>query len=153
MAEIIRSGILAINPGQAEAARALGMPPTHVMRLVVLPQAIRVAIPPTANQVINMLKVTSLVSVIGGGDLLTKAQNISSQNFYVIELLTVATLWYLALTTLATVAQSWLEHRMTPGHRRRTPRSTADPDPVTAGDTTAGAGQAVTIPAKGVHST
>lgn len=112
MAEIMRSGILAVAKGQSEAARALGMAPAQVMRIVVLPQAVRVAIPPTGNQLINMFKVTSLVSVIGGGDLLTRAENISAQNFLVIELLVVATLWYLALTSVATVAQGYLERRL-----------------------------------------
>lgn len=125
MAEIVRSGVLAVNRGQAEAARALGMSPIQVMRIVVLPQAMRVAIPPTGNQLINMLKVTSLVSVVGGGDLLTHAQNIASTNFYVIELLSVATLWYLLLTSFATVGQSALERRL--AHANRTKSAPADP--------------------------
>ncbi len=115
MAEIVRGGILAIDRGQSEAARALGMTPSQVMRIVILPQALRVVVPPTGNQLINMLKVTSLVSVIGGGDLLTNSEYVSSQNFLVVELLVVATLWYLALTTVATIAEQALERRLVYG--------------------------------------
>lgn len=118
MAEIIRSGIMAVSKGQHEAARALGMSPVQVMRIVVLPQALRVAVPPTGNQLINMFKVTSLVSVIGGGDVLTNAENLSSQNFFVIELLIVATLWYLLLTSASTVLQRYLERRLSPDEGR-----------------------------------
>ena len=111
MAEIIRAGILSVGAGQREAALALGMTSSKVMRRIILPQALRVSIPPTGNDFISMLKNTSLVSVIAGGDLLTRAQNISAQNFRVIELLLVATAWYLVLTTLATLGQSQLERR------------------------------------------
>jgi polar amino acid transport system permease protein len=85
------------------------MTSSKVMRRIVLPQALRVSIPPTGNEFISMLKNTSLVSVIAGGDLLTRAQNISAQNFRVIELLLVATAWYLLLTTLATLGQRRVE--------------------------------------------
>jgi polar amino acid transport system permease protein len=132
MAEIVRSGILAVDRGQGEAARALGMTPSQVMRIVILPQALRVVVPPTSNQCINMLKVTSLVSVIGGGDLLTNAENISSQNFLVVELLAVAALWYLALTTLATFGQQALERRLARGQSLG-PRE-AHPGPVTVAE-------------------
>ncbi len=109
MAEIIRAGILSVGAGQREAALALGMTSGKVMRRIILPQALRVSIPPTGNDFISMLKNTSLVSVIAGGDLLTRAQNISAQNFRVIELLVVATVWYLILTSLATLGQRRLE--------------------------------------------
>jgi polar amino acid transport system permease protein len=109
MAEIIRAGILSVGAGQREAALALGMTSSKVMRRIILPQALRVSIPPTGNEFISMLKNTSLVSVISGGDLLTRAQNISAQNFRVIELLLVATAWYLVLTTLATLGQRRVE--------------------------------------------
>ena len=109
MAEIIRAGILSVGAGQREAALALGMTSGKVMRRIILPQALRVSIPPTGNDCISMLKNTSLVSVIAGGDLLTRAQNISAQNFRVIELLVVATVWYLILTSLATLGQRRLE--------------------------------------------
>ncbi len=109
MAEIMRAGILSVGTGQREAALALGMTSSKVIRRIILPQALRVSIPPTGNDFISMLKNTSLVSVIAGGDLLTRAQNISAQNFRVIELLFVATAWYLILTTLATLGQTRLE--------------------------------------------
>lgn len=115
MAEIVRAGLLSVGSGQSEAAKALGMRNGQVLRLVVLPQALRVIVPPTSNEVINMLKVTSLVSVIGGGDLLSHAEYIYSTNFLVPELIVVATLWYLAMTTLATIGQRYLERKLGSG--------------------------------------
>lgn len=117
MAEIVRGGILAVDKGQTEAAAALGMTPAQNMRRVVLPQALRVIIPPTGNQFINLLKATSLVSVIAGGDLLTKAQNIAAVNFQTVELLIVATFWYFVIVSLANVGQHVLERRAARGHR------------------------------------
>ena len=123
MAEIFRGGILAVDPGQVEAATALGMHRNRVMRRIVLPQAMRVVIPPAGNQFIDLMKATAMVAFIAGGDLLTRTQQIYSMNFLVIPLLVVASLWYLALTTLATVGQHFLERRfsrsITPS--RRTP--------------------------------
>jgi polar amino acid transport system permease protein len=116
MAEIIRSGLLSVHPGQHEAARALGLSRTQTLRKVVLPQALRVIVPPSGSQFINMLKMTSLVSVIAGGDLLTQAQNISAANLRTIELLLVATGWYLAVTTVASLGQAILEVRLNRGH-------------------------------------
>ena len=112
MAEIVRAGINSIDPGQREAADALGMSPALTYRRVILPQAARVIVPPTANNVISMLKLTSLVVVIGLPDLLTTVQLIYSRNFQQIPLLIVASLWYLALTTLLTIAQSRIERRL-----------------------------------------
>lgn len=103
MAEVIRGGISSIDHGQTLAAQALGLPPRRIMRRIILPQAMRVIIPPTGNEIIGTLKNTSLVSVIAGAELLTKAQNIYSRTFEVIPLLIVATLWYLILTTVITV--------------------------------------------------
>ncbi|MBB5783578.1 amino acid ABC transporter permease [Nonomuraea jabiensis] len=111
MAEIVRAGIGSVDHGQREAAEALGMRPALVYRRVILPQAARVIVPPTANETISMLKLTSLVLVIGLPDLLTSAQLIYGRNFQQIPLLIVASLWYLVLTTLLTVAQSRLERR------------------------------------------
>ena len=104
MAEIVRAGIGAVDKGQTEAAQALGMSPVTTYRRVVLPQAARVVVPPTANQVISMLKLTSLVLVIGLADLLTTAQLIYGRNFQQIALLIVASFWYLVLTTILTLA-------------------------------------------------
>ncbi len=115
MAEIVRAGILAIDAGQHEAATALGMTRALALRRIILPQALRVIVPPAGNQFISLLKATSLVSVIAGGDLLTAATNISSTNLRTIELLLVATFWYLALTSVTSVAQMVLERRLARG--------------------------------------
>lgn len=117
MSEIVRAGILAIDHGQREAASALGYRPGQIMGRIVLPQAMRVIIPPSSNEVIGMLKATSLVSVIGAADLLTRAQSISSSNFKVIELLFVASFWYIVATTLASIGQYYLEKRFSAGSR------------------------------------
>ncbi|GAA4204615.1 amino acid ABC transporter permease [Actinocatenispora rupis] len=116
MSEIVRAGINAVDPGQREAAEALGMSHAQVLRRVVLPQAMRVIIPPTGNQFISMLKTTSMVSVIAGADLLTVAQHIYLDNFEVIALLIVASVWYLLLTTIASVGQHFVEKRFNRGH-------------------------------------
>lgn len=115
MAEIVRSGIQAVDSGQVEAATALGMRKRQVMRRIILPQAMRVIIPPTGNNLITMLKMTSLVTVIAAPDLLNRAQAISARNFYVFELLIVASLWYLLLTTIFTLLQMQLEKRFAKG--------------------------------------
>ena len=112
MAEIVRAGILAIDHGQQEAASALGMTRALALRRIVLPQVLRVIIPPAGNQFISLLKATSLVSVIAGGDLLTAATNISSGNLRTIELLLVATFWYLAVTSLSGFGQFLIERRL-----------------------------------------
>lgn len=116
MAEIVRSGILSVDAGQVEAARALGMPQRLLMRRIVLPQAMRVVIPPTGNQVITLLKSTSLASVIALGDLLYQTEKIYAQNFETVPLLIVATLWYLILTTVLSIGQSYLEKYFGKGH-------------------------------------
>jgi polar amino acid transport system permease protein len=112
MAEIVRAGILAVDRGQYEAALTLGMKRSLAMRRIILPQALRIIIPPAGNQFISLLKATSLVSVIAGGDLLTQAQNISSANLRTIELMLVATFWYLVLTTITSIGQYFLERRL-----------------------------------------
>jgi polar amino acid transport system permease protein len=111
MAEIVRAGIQSVDPGQEEAAGALGLSRAQTLRRVVLPQAMRVIIPPTGNETISMLKTTSLVVVIAYSELLTSAQRIYSANFQVIPLLIVAAAWYLAITSLLTVGQGFLERR------------------------------------------
>lgn len=115
MAEIVRAGINSVDKGQSEAAVSVGLTDTQVMSHIVLPQALKVITPPTANQTIGMLKNTSLVSVIGAQELLTKTEDIYARNFQVIELLIVASLWYLALTTVASGFQYWLEHHLGDG--------------------------------------
>src|SRR5664280_2865543 len=112
MAEVVRAGILAVDRGQIDASLALGMSRSLAMRRIILPQAMRVIIPPAANQFVSLLKATSLVSVIAGGDLLTAAENISSANLKTIELMLVATFWYLVLTTITSVGQYIVERRL-----------------------------------------
>ncbi|WP_214324012.1 amino acid ABC transporter permease [Nonomuraea sediminis] len=115
MAEIVRAGIRSVDPGQREAAESLGMSHRKILRRVVLPQAMRVIIPPTGNQFISMLKTTSMVSVIAGAELLTVAQRIYLGNFEVIALLIVASVWYVVLTSVASVGQHFLEKRFSRG--------------------------------------
>ncbi|MBW0104933.1 amino acid ABC transporter permease [Pseudonocardia sp. KRD291] len=111
MSEIVRGGIQSVDHGQTEAAGALGMTRTQTLRRVVLPQAMRVIIPPTGNETISMLKTTSLVVVIGYFELLTSVQRIYSTNFQTIPLLIVAAAWYLALTSILSVGQVFVERR------------------------------------------
>ena len=117
MAEIVRAGLRSVDPGQREAAESLGMSSGKIMRRIVLPQAMRVIIPPTGNQFVSMLKTTSMVSVIAGAELLTVSQRIYLENFEVIALLIVASIWYLLLTSLASVGQHFLEKRFSRGER------------------------------------
>lgn len=118
MAEIIRAGLRSVPQGQREAAQALGLSPLQTLWTVVMPQAVRLVIPPTGNQAIGMLKASAIVSVIGMKDLLTMAQQIYAANFLVIELLFVASLWYLALTTVASIGQHYLEKHLAAQDRR-----------------------------------
>jgi polar amino acid transport system permease protein len=115
-AEVVRGGILGVDTGQDEAARAIGMTPGMAMRRVVLPQAMRTIIPPMGNETITMLKSTALVSVIAGRDLMTAVQTVYQQNYKVIPLLVVAAIWYLALVSLLSVGQFFLERRFGRGH-------------------------------------
>jgi polar amino acid transport system permease protein len=112
MAEIMRGGLMAVDSGQQEAAKALGYAPTQAMLRIIFPQALRVIIPPIGNQTISMLKTTSLVSVVAAQDLLTRAQNIYAKNFLIIELLIVASIWYLVMTTVASSLQYMIERRL-----------------------------------------
>ncbi len=109
MAEIVRAGIISVDEGQGDAARSLGMSRLQTMRRIVLPQAMRVIIPPTGNETISMLKTTSLVSVIAVSDLLFAVEAIYSVNYKTIPLLIVASIWYLACTSVLYVGQYYLE--------------------------------------------
>lgn len=109
MAEIIRAGLQSVETGQVEAASALGMTPGRTLRRIVLPQAMRVILPPTGNETIGMLKFTSLASVVSLQELLGSVRGIYSQNFQVIPLLVVASLWYLLATSLLSLVQLVLE--------------------------------------------
>lgn len=109
MAEIIRNGVQSVGKGQTEAALCLGMKPSRLMFRIIIPQAMRVIIPPTGNETINLLKTTSLVSTIAVADLLYSAQAIYSRTFETIPLLIVVTIWYLVVVTLMSVGQYYLE--------------------------------------------
>jgi polar amino acid transport system permease protein len=119
--EIVRAGLLSVDEGQVEAAKALGMTGGQTVRRIVLPQAMRVIIPPTGNQAIDMLKTTSLVSVIAVSDLLYSVQLIYGQNYKQIPLLVVACIWYLLFTTVLSIGQYYLERRFARGNVRNLP--------------------------------
>ncbi|WP_263248108.1 amino acid ABC transporter permease [Saccharopolyspora rosea] len=119
--EVIRAGILSVDAGQVEAAQALGMTRTRALRRIVLPQAMRAIVPPAGNMLIGTLKGTSVVSVIAVHDLLYSVQLIYNRNYLVIPLLLVATAWYLALTSLLTVVQYYIERHYARGTRRELP--------------------------------
>ncbi|MFF9148203.1 amino acid ABC transporter permease [Streptomyces sp. NPDC055051] len=121
MAEIVRAGIQSVDEGQTEAAHALGMSQTKTMRRVVLPQAMRVIVPPTGNEFINMLKTSSLVSAVQYTELLRASSNIGSTSSAVMEMLFVASIWYLALTSVFSVGQYYLERRFARGSLRSLP--------------------------------
>jgi polar amino acid transport system permease protein len=118
MSEIVRAGILAVDEGQSEAAHALGMTKLQTMRRIVLPQAMRVIVPPTGNEINSMLKSTSLVSTVGIFDLLRSAQAIYNANYKIIPLLIVAVIWYLAMTSILQVGQFYLERHYGRGSTR-----------------------------------
>jgi len=121
MAEIVRAGIISVDEGQTEAAHALGMTRLQTMRRIVLPQAMRVIIPPTGNETISMLKTTSLVAFIGLGDLLYSAQLIYATNYKTIPLLMVASIWYLAVTSILSIGQYYIERHYAKGSVRNLP--------------------------------
>jgi len=116
MAEIVRGGLTAVDKGQREAGQALGMSRARIMRRIVLPQAMRVILPPTGNNVISMLKTTSVVSVLAFPELLYSAQLIYAVNYLTIPLLIVASIWYLLVTTVLTAGQYQLEKHFGQGH-------------------------------------
>src|SRR5215475_8603514 len=121
MAEIVRAGILSVEHGQIEASQALGMTRAQTMRRVILPQAMRVIIPPTGNETISMLKTSSLASVITVTELLYAVQLIYSVNFKTIPLLIVASIWYLIVTSLLTIGQYYIERHFARGSARELP--------------------------------
>jgi polar amino acid transport system permease protein len=120
MAEIVRAGILSVGEGQTEAATALGMSWSQTMRRVVLPQAMRVIIPPTGNETISMLKTTSLVIAVPYTlDLYSQSRQISGRIFDPVPLLLVASTWYLAITSVMMVGQYFLERYFAKGSSRK----------------------------------
>jgi polar amino acid transport system permease protein len=119
MSEIVRAGIISVDEGQTDAAQSLGMTRLQIMRLIVLPQAMRVIIPPTGNETISMLKNTSLVIVLGAVfDLLFESQQIYNANYKTIQLLIVASIWYLVMTSVAYVFQYFIERHFGRGFTR-----------------------------------
>lgn len=116
--EIIRAGIQSVDAGQTEAAQSLGLGPAKTMRRIVLPQAMRVIIPPMGNETINMLKMTALVSVINAHDLMSNIQAVYAANYQVIPMLVVASIWYLVMVSALSVPQAWLERRFGRGSVR-----------------------------------
>ncbi len=109
MAEIVRAGLSSVDPGQREAAESIGMAPGKILRRVVLPQAMRVIVPPTGNDFINMIKGTSLASVIGFVEITKAAQNLSSHSLAVVEDLLAGAVWYMVIVSVANVGQYFLE--------------------------------------------
>lgn len=116
-AEIVRGGIVSVERGQSEAAQALGLARGRIFRRIVLPQAMPAIVPSTGNLLIGLLKATSIVSVIAVQDLLYSVQLIYQQNFLIMPLLLVATLWYIILTTLLSVGQYYIERYYARGKR------------------------------------
>ena len=114
MAEITRAGITSVDTGQMEAAKSLGMRYSLAMRRIVLPQAARVIVPPLGNEFNNMLKTTSIATVIGLSELTQFARQFGSQTFATFELLIVVTFYYLAMTTIWGFVQGWIENRLDP---------------------------------------
>jgi polar amino acid transport system permease protein len=110
MAEIIRAGLISVDPRQMETAQAFGMSRSRAYRRIIIPQAMRSIVPPTSNQLINMVKATSIVSVIAMGDLLHAVQDIYNANFQVIPLLLVSVIWYLFITSILNVLQNAIEN-------------------------------------------
>jgi polar amino acid transport system permease protein len=121
--EIVRAGIISVEEGQTEAAQSLGMTRLLTMRRVVLPQAMRVIIPPTGNETISMLKTSSLVSVIAVTELLYSVQQIYAVNYQTIPLLIVASIWYLVVTTVLSIGQFYLERYFGRGATRMLPET------------------------------
>ncbi|MCL6739062.1 amino acid ABC transporter permease [Streptomyces neyagawaensis] len=121
MAEICRAGLLSVDEGQTEASHALGMSHAKTLRRIVIPQAMRVIVPPTGNEVINMLKTTSLVSTVQYVDLLKAAQDIGQNAGSIVEMLFLAAAWYLILTSIFSVGQYYLERYYAKGSTRSLP--------------------------------
>ena len=119
MSEIIRAGLLSVDPGQELAGRALGMSRRRILRRVVVPQAVRIVIPPTGNEFITLLKLTSLASIISLHEILTSAQELAVVKFQYPEPLLAALLYYLAIVSVLMILQSRLERRFTWSSRRR----------------------------------
>lgn len=117
--EVVRAGLLSVDTGQYEAAKSIGMPRLQALHRIILPQAMRVILPPVGNEFISMIKTTSLASMIQYSELLYNTQNIYYANARVMELLFVAGIWYLIIVTVLSFGQSRLERYFSRGQRRR----------------------------------
>jgi polar amino acid transport system permease protein len=118
MTEIVRAGIISIDPGQMEAAKSLGMSYAQAMRRIVLPQAARVIVPPLGNEFNNMLKTTSLLTIVSVSELFVTFQQMNGNgpaSFHPFELFLACALWFLLLTTIWSVIQAWIERRLARG--------------------------------------
>jgi polar amino acid transport system permease protein len=120
--EIVRGGILAVDHGQVEAAQSIGLSGRRIFRRIVLPQAMPAIVPASGNLLIGMLKATSIVSVIAVQDLLYSVQLIYNQNYLIMPLLLVATIWYVILTSVLSIGQFYVERHYARGTRRHDPR-------------------------------
>ncbi len=118
VSEIVRAGLISVDTGQFEAAKSIGMSSSVALRRIILPQAMRVVVPPLGNQFISMVKTTSLASVIEYAELLHNAENIYYANAKVMELLFVAAFWYLVVVTALSFGQAGLERRFARGMAR-----------------------------------
>ena len=153
MAEIVRAGMISVEEGQSDAAKALGMTRLQTLRHIVLPQAMRVIIPPTGNETISMLKNSALASVIALPELLYSGQLIYAQNFQQIPILIVVSIWYLTLTSVLSIGQYFLERHYGRGRTRDEPITLfeqirtgwaarhADPDDLIRDDQSGGGGR------------
>jgi polar amino acid transport system permease protein len=134
MSEIIRAGLLSVDPGQELAGRALGMTRLRILRRVIVPQAIRIIIPPTGNEFITLLKLTSLASVISLHELLTASQVRATADFRYPEAYSAAVVYYLGIVSVLMVVQSQLERRFTWSSAGRSGRPTAPAVPAVSHD-------------------
>ncbi|MCI0144090.1 amino acid ABC transporter permease [Arthrobacter bambusae] len=121
--EIVRAGILSVDEGQIDASTAYGLTRLQTYKAVILPQAMRVILPPLGNEFIGMLKGTSLASTVAFYELLHQAQVIYNRSFQIVPLLVVASLWYLLLTSILSIGQHFIENRFARGTRRNPPPS------------------------------
>ena len=121
MAEICRAGLMSVDEGQTEASQALGMSHRKTLRRIVIPQAMRMIVPPTGNEVINMLKTTSLVYVVQYYELLKESTDIGTSSGATVEMMFLAAFWYLVLTTVFSVGQYYLERYYARGSSRSLP--------------------------------
>ena len=120
-AEVVRAGLLSIDKGQMEAAQSIGMTKLRATLKIVLPQAMRVIVPPIGNETIGMVKLTSLASVIQYSEVLKNVEDIYYVNSRVIELLIVAAIWYMVVVTTLSIAQIYIERHFSKGWGRRDP--------------------------------